>query len=214
MNNIIKIFCHFVFPSVMGCSLSETALTKNNGTGPYYPPDPFGLPFYGSIPISNPEKATNDLSIHPLTGRRAQGEKTLITGVVVGLNGDPIPDVEIELWNTNAFGSYPTEKNPKAIDPNFYGYGITKTDNAGRFQFTTIRPLSYTRYGFLIRRPAHYHLKISGNNVIGIGIEAEIIDHSNQYDEEKNQILLNTSQSNQYQWEGQLKIVLAKVDNP
>jgi protocatechuate 3,4-dioxygenase beta subunit len=210
MNKLLNIFFPMILFSLMGCSLSNKILTKNDGTGPYYPPNPTGLPFYGSVPISNPEIATDDLAIHPLTGLNAQGEKTLITGIVLGLDSIPISGVKVELWNTNVFGSYPTEKKPKGIDPNFFGYGRTKTDDNGKFQFTTIRPLAYTRYGFLIRRPAHFHLKFSSNKVIGIGVEADIISDSNQYIEGKNQILLSTSQSKAYQWQGELRIVLDK----
>lgn len=212
MNKLVKMFHPFLLLSVMGCSLSNTTLTKNDGTGPYYPPDPFGLPFYGSVPISNPEKATNDLTIHPLTGLNAQGEKTLITGKVLGLDGIPIPDVEVELWNTNVFGSYPTERKPKGIDPNFFGYGRTKTDGQGRFHFTTIRPSAYTRYGFLIRRPAHFHMKFSSERVIGIGVEATVISDSSQYVSGKNQILLHRPISQAYHWKGDFEVVLAKTN--
>jgi protocatechuate 3,4-dioxygenase beta subunit len=196
----------------MGCSLSNKPLTQDNGTGPYYPPAPSGLPFYGSIPVSVPEIATNDLTIHPITGLRAEGEKTLLSGVVLGIDSLPIPGVEVELWNTNVYGSYPTEKYPKGIDPNFYGYGRTKTDDEGQFQFTTIRPLSYRRYGFLIRQPAHFHLKFSGDKVIGIGVEAEVLSDVNQSNSRKNQVLLRTSESKAYQWQGELRIVLAKKE--
>jgi protocatechuate 3,4-dioxygenase beta subunit len=209
MNKLLNIFFPLILFSVMGCSLSNKTLTKNDGTGPYYPTNPSGLPFYGSVPISNPEIATNDLTIHPLTGLSAQGEKTLITGTVLGLDSIPISGVQVELWNTNVFGSYPTEKKPKCIDPNFFGYGRTKTDDEGKFQFTTIRPLAYTRYGFLIRRPAHFHLKFSRDKFIGIGVEAVIISDTNQYIVGKNKILLRTSQIKEYQWEGELRIVLA-----
>jgi protocatechuate 3,4-dioxygenase beta subunit len=212
-NRLIKILRPFILLTAMGCSLSKTSLTKNDGTGPYYPPDPTGLPFYGSFPISNPEKATNDLTIHPLTGRNAQGERTLIKGIVIGLDGIPIPDVDIELWNTNVFGSYPTEKNPKGIDPDFFGYGKTKSNEKGVFQFITIRPIAYTRYGFLIRRTAHFHMKFSSEKVTCIGIEADIINDSSQYVSGKNQILLYRPLSKEFQWQGELQIILAKNNN-
>ncbi|MCA6369323.1 MAG: hypothetical protein IM618_20040 [Cytophagales bacterium] len=38
MNKLLNIFFPIILFSLMGCSLSNKILTKNDGTGPYYPP--------------------------------------------------------------------------------------------------------------------------------------------------------------------------------
>jgi protocatechuate 3,4-dioxygenase alpha subunit len=56
--------------------------------------------------------------------------------------GAPIPDGIIELWQADASGKYahPEDRQPRAPDATFCGFGRMGTDQTGTSVFETIRP--------------------------------------------------------------------------
>jgi protocatechuate 3,4-dioxygenase beta subunit len=126
--------------------------------GPFYPPDPAGLPFFRARPLT-PLPEGKDLTVGP-GGRRAEGERVRITGRVLDTAGQAIANAKVEIWQVDARGHYAVETNADR-DPGFAGYGSDVTDSAGQYAFTTIRPRGYGRYGGLIRRAAHIHMRVS-----------------------------------------------------
>ena len=64
-----------------------------------------------------------------LTRFGAAGQVVRLTGVVVDGDGNPVTDAAVELW----------QADPPA-DERFPAFGRSRTDEAGRFQFTTLRP--------------------------------------------------------------------------
>lgn len=126
--------------------------------GPFYPPDPTGLPFFRARPLS-PLPLGNDLTVGA-GGLRAEGERVRITGRVLDTAGRAIANAKVEIWQIDARGHYAVETSA-ARDPGFSGYGTDATDAAGQYAFTTIRPRGYGRYGGLIRRAAHIHMRVS-----------------------------------------------------
>ena len=73
------------------------------------------------------------------------GQKIIIKGKVINRRGNPLKGIIIEIWQANAAGKY-RDKNDThnaAIDPNFLGYGVTKTNSNGDYKFKTILPGAY-----------------------------------------------------------------------
>jgi protocatechuate 3,4-dioxygenase beta subunit len=108
----------------------------------------------------------SDLTRNAATGGRALGARTILTGVVVDENGSPVPDAVIEIWQANAAGRYfhaADDAFEAPLDPNFVGVGRCRTDAAGGYRFTTIRPGPYPwRNHPNAWRPAHVHLSLLG----------------------------------------------------
>ena len=55
-----------------------------------------------------------------------------ISGVVTELDGKPLDNVVVEIWQADAKGRYD--------NPNFFGWGRAATDAKGVYSFKTIRP--------------------------------------------------------------------------
>src|SRR3954453_11799654 len=113
-------------------------------------------PFY---PQSFPQDADNDL-IH-VSGHQgtAQGSITRITGRVLDLNGRPVPQARVEIWQCDANGRYHYVRDGHVDQPRdekFQGYGATATDPVGGYPFLTIRPVPYPG------RTPHIHFAVSG----------------------------------------------------
>ncbi len=208
------IYCYLSCLSLLACAGRTDLLTPtaDNGLGPYYPPDPVGLPFYSAKPLANFELAQSDLTRHPLTQREALGEKVKLSGKVLDMKGLPIPGTLVELWNTNTFGSYVVETNPKGFDEGFFGYGIVIANDQGEFNLITIMPKSYTRYGFLIHRPPHFHLRVSRQGYKTVGIEAELVKADKKRKDTSNEIILETSADVRVPFQTSISVVLQSMD--
>jgi protocatechuate 3,4-dioxygenase beta subunit len=110
----------------------------------------------------------NDLTRILPGRRRAQGTPMAVSGIVVDNDGRPARGVLVEMWNANRWGRYTHKDDParQPIDPDFLGYGRTLTDDAGRYQFLTIRPAAYLARPDIDRwRPAHLHFSLRGGGV-------------------------------------------------
>jgi len=110
-------------------------------------------PFY---PVELPLDDDNDLT--RVAGRAgvAAGRLTELTGRVLDLNGQPVTDARIEIWQCDANGRYRHPRDPgrAAPDKNFQGHGHTLSDAAGRYRFRTIRPVPYPG------RTPHIHMAV------------------------------------------------------
>jgi protocatechuate 3,4-dioxygenase, beta subunit len=84
-------------------------------------------------------------------------------GRVLNLEGEPVRNAKIEVWQANSYGRYthPSDTNPAPLDPNFEGSAILTTDSEGRYRFKTIKPAAYP-VGLNFIRPAHIHFQVSG----------------------------------------------------
>jgi len=117
-------------------------------------------PFY---PIIQP--ADHDADLTHVKGRTgtAMGQPINVIGRIVDLQGNPIRNAGIEIWQCNAAGRYdhPGDKaNPVALDPNFQGFARLATDGDGQFKFRSVKPKDYdTPIG---RRTPHIHFDIRG----------------------------------------------------
>ncbi|KAL8949427.1 MAG: hypothetical protein Q9222_004464 [Ikaeria aurantiellina] len=146
---------------VLGLSLLVDSLTHPKppqatpGTvlGPFHHPDPPSLP-------------TGSLISHD-----QNGEQCLVLCTVASSSGAPVPDVEIDIWETDSSGHYDTQypnraEGTKGLD----GRGVMKSDSMGKFWFKGIMPVEYPipddgPVGLLlgklgdrsVYRPAHVH---------------------------------------------------------
>jgi protocatechuate 3,4-dioxygenase, alpha subunit len=78
-----------------------------------------------------------------LAGPQTQGERITIEGRVIDGSGTPVRDVLLEIWQANAAGKYnhPADRQQKALDPAFRGWGRACSDfHTGLWAFETIKP--------------------------------------------------------------------------
>jgi protocatechuate 3,4-dioxygenase beta subunit len=119
--------------------------------GPFYPvrkmPDPGG-----------------DLTHLPGKSGRAAGQVINVMGRVLDIDGKPVRQAKLEVWQANTHGRYthPNDDNPAPLDANFEGFGVMTTDAEGRYRFKTIKPGAYPAGGDVIR-PPHIHFIVSGH---------------------------------------------------
>lgn len=98
----------------------------------------------------------------------ALGQRIVVTGRVTDVDGMPVANAVVEIWQCNAAGRYHHEndKHDAPIDPNFGGAGRCKTDADGNYRFITIKPGAYPWPNHPNAwRPEHIHLSLFGTGV-------------------------------------------------
>jgi protocatechuate 3,4-dioxygenase beta subunit len=113
-------------------------------------------PFY---PDRLPLDRDNDLILINDRTTPAVGEITHLTGRVLDRGGNPVRNVEVEIWqcDANAVYLHTSDSVPKQDqqDRNFQGFGRFTTGSNGAYYFRTIKPVPYPG------RPApHIHVKV------------------------------------------------------
>jgi len=137
--------------SVSAARAQKLATTSAQDLGPFYP-------------ILRP--ADHDADLTRLNGRSgtAMGQPIIVIGQIIDLQGNPVRNAQVELWQCNAAGRYdhPGDRaNPAALDPNFQGFARLATDRDGQFKFRSVKPKDYdTPIG---RRTPHIHFSIDGH---------------------------------------------------
>ena len=96
-------------------------------------------------PHALPMDDDNDLTQVVGHDGRASGKICDLDGRLLDINGEPVPNTRIEIWQCDANGRYhySRDRRPDAADPRFQGHGHTVTDGDGRYRFKTIRPVPY-----------------------------------------------------------------------
>lgn len=118
-------------------------------------------PFY---PQLKPGDRDADLTLVHGHQQRAAGQVVQLSGRVTNVKGEPVRNARIEVWQANAHGRYahPSDPNTQlSLDPDFQGYALLRTDNEGRYRFTTIKPGPYPTARGDMRAP-HIHFEIEG----------------------------------------------------
>ena len=82
------------------------------------------------------------LNTSNIAGPGVKGERVTIQGRLVDGDGVGVGDGLIEIWQANAEGKYahPEDRQEKALERGFRGFGRIPTDAKGAFKFTTIKP--------------------------------------------------------------------------
>lgn len=106
-----------------------------------------------------------------------RGEPAVVTGRVLSIDGTPIANALLDVWETDENGLY-EQQDPEQPDMNLRGK--FRTDSEGRYCFVGIKPVSYAipddgPVGQLLRtlrrhpfRPAHIHLLVSANGFVPV----------------------------------------------
>ena len=86
----------------------------------------------------------------------AVGAITHLTGRVLGVNGDLLRDLVIEIWQVDNRGVYlhSADSGRRQRDTNFQGFGRATTNARGEYRFRTIKPVPYPG------RTPHIHVKV------------------------------------------------------
>jgi protocatechuate 3,4-dioxygenase beta subunit len=130
----------FFTPGVFAEELARTpAMTE----GPFYP---------DRLPLDT----DNDLVIVNNSVTPAVGDITHLTGRVLGVNGNPIRDAVVEIWQVDNRGVYlhAADSGTRQRDVNFQGFGRFTTNARGEYRFRTIKPVPYPG------RTPHIHVKV------------------------------------------------------
>ena len=131
-------------PSASLLLAAELGKTPRMGEGPFYP---------DKLPLDT----DNDLLVITDNIASAVGEISHVTGRVLGVDGAPIRNCLVEIWQCDNEGAYlhSGTSNAENRDRNFQGYGRFLTDTAGRYYFRTIKPVAYPG------RTPHIHFAVS-----------------------------------------------------
>ena len=89
-----------------------------------------------------------------LTRFGAAGDRIRLSGTVIDGDGNPVTDAAVELW----------QADPPAGE-HFPAFGRSRTDEAGRFQFTTVRPGPVAGRGNALQAP-HFAITILARGLL------------------------------------------------
>lgn len=118
-------------------------------------------PFYPQV---KPVDHDADMTMLRGHSRRAAGQVIKLSGRVLNVRGEPARHASMEVWQANAHGRYSHPSDPDIqlpLDPDFQGYARLRTDGAGRYRITTIKPGPYPTARGDMRAP-HIHFQIDG----------------------------------------------------
>lgn len=99
------------------------------------------------------------------------GESLAVALRLTDLQGRPVPDALVEVWQANALGRY--ENQDPDLQPEFNLRGRMRSDAEGRLHFQTVKPRGYAlpedgpvgrllnALGLRLERPAHLHFRVS-----------------------------------------------------
>ena len=117
--------------------------TPTVGEGPFYP---------NKLPLDT----DNDLLRINDAITPAVGEVTHLTGKLQDINGSPIRNAVVEIWQVDNHGVYIHTQggDRNKLDGNFQGFGRFLTGMNGEYYFRTLKPVAYPG------RPPHIHFKV------------------------------------------------------
>jgi protocatechuate 3,4-dioxygenase beta subunit len=111
-------------------------------------------PFY---PTELPADNDADLLLNRSTAdapRYGKGQAAWVEGTLTDVNGQPLQDASIEIWQCDQDGHYHHPRDGGRADPAFQGFGRVAVDAQGRWRFRTLRPVAYSG------RAPHIHAKV------------------------------------------------------
>lgn len=136
--------------------MSEKCIPTASGTvGPFFPPHFF-------------RPGDNDLTVIEPDAPPARGQRIHISGHVYEADRVPRWNTIIELWQADAGGrfAHPNDPHRAEADPNFMGWGRTWTDNAGYFEFVTVKPGAHLDPVSGKQRAPHINVSFTGSGLM------------------------------------------------
>lgn len=147
------------------------------------------------------EKNFSNVLVTPET----KGERIRIEGRVIDGSGTPVRDVLLEIWQANAEGKYnhPADKQDKAIDASFRGWGRAVSDfQSGVWSFETIKPGKVAGRNGAVMAP-HVNLWIVARG-INIGLNTRMYFSDEEEANAKDPVL------NRIEWEVRRKTLIGQ----
>jgi len=110
---------------------------------------------------------TDHHSIGTIADAQAQGERVRLRCRVLDGDGIPVDDCMLEIWQANAEGKYnhPDDRQAKAVEPGFYGFGRMATAEDGTCEFQTIKPGRVPGPGSALQAP-HLNLAVFARGML------------------------------------------------
>ncbi|MFZ4761233.1 MAG: hypothetical protein ACOYK8_00255 [Alphaproteobacteria bacterium] len=128
-------------PAIDNASLSASSAEPSLAQIPYDPTTPY-LNAGESYPtILPPDHDSNLVHYKVQSAPAAKGTPTWINGFVTTREGTPVAGAVVEIWQTDTIGRFHHDGNRNIQEIGFQGFGRTKTDEKGFYQFRTIRPV-------------------------------------------------------------------------
>ena len=130
-------------------AMQDRPLTAESAMGPFYP-------------VTPPADSDADLVWLKGHSQKAAGQVIEVSGRVLDMKGNPIPNAAIELWQANAAGRYdhPSDPATAPLDPHFQSFAALRSDSSGAWRITTIKPGGYDSP--IGHRPPHIHFDVRG----------------------------------------------------
>ncbi|MFP3553058.1 intradiol ring-cleavage dioxygenase [Paraburkholderia sp. SIMBA_049] len=122
---------YILLSDVLGVSMLVDAINHRRPSGAT--PNTILGPFY----IANAPEYPNGANIC-LDGK---GEPMIVEGRVTDIEGNPIPNAKLEVWQTNDDGFYDVQQ--KGIQPDSNLRGVFESDAEGRYWFKSVKPRHY-----------------------------------------------------------------------
>ena len=125
-------------------------------------PDQVLGPYFPTGQTQTPAPKVDLTSVNGVEGH-AQGEIIEVTGRVLNLDGEPVRNIPITVWQANTFGRYAhgNDPNPAPLDSSFVGCVGIRSDDDGAYRIKTVRPGAYPA-GPDWMRPPHIHFEVHG----------------------------------------------------
>jgi protocatechuate 3,4-dioxygenase, beta subunit len=127
---------------------NQLRATPQDTEGPFYPAE-----WTGDV----------DGDLITVNGKRYEaGASMLLLGRILDVNGTPIRDANVEIWQVDATGNYrhPRDDGDGPLKRGFQGFGRVASDDKGGYRFRTIKPVAYGG------RPSHIHFRVAARGYV------------------------------------------------
>jgi protocatechuate 3,4-dioxygenase beta subunit len=145
-----------------GAFAEELVRTPAQTEGPFYP---------DKLPLDT----DNDLLIINDGLTPSVGEITWLSGRILDLQGKPLRNAVVEIWQCDNSGAYlhSGTSNADKRDKNFQGFGRFLTGSTGEYLFRTIKPVPYPG------RTPHIHFQVKAPKHEKFTTQCYVKDHPN-----------------------------------
>jgi len=162
---------HFL-AGAAGTLLTPLAVAQSASSAVRVSPSQTLGPFYPRNAGERP--AETDADLLRIEGDRVltKGVPIYLTGRVLDRRGHPLTNAAVEIWQCDANSVYhhPAGGAEAERDPNFQGYGVTRTDAGGTFHFRTIKPIAYPG------RTPHIHIRVQASGASAFATQLYLPD--------------------------------------